>query len=232
MKTSSKLSIAVEVVAWAAGGALLTAYVTAAWHFSRSRESGLQEFAAAKAMAVRASELPIELGAVEVQLEPLTPLAAAKPDMTFWSAGRIAAYEAQNDPIAPQAVLRISSIDLEVPVYVGVTESNLNRGAAWIETTAALDAVGNIGLASHRDGYFRSLRTIEIGDRIELQTLQDTRVYAVDDISVVEPDEVEVLAPSSDQQLTLVTCYPFYMVGPAPKRFIVRARAASARDPS
>lgn len=69
-------------------------------------------------------------------------------------------------------------------------------------------------------------------DHIELQTLQHTRVYAVDEVRVVEPEEVDVLAPSSDERLTLVTCYPFYMVGPAPKRFIVRARAASARDPS
>ena len=231
MKRSARLSIAVEAAAWVAGGTLLIAYAGAQWHFSRSKESGLQEFAAARAIAVT-NERPQDLAVVDMQVEPLTLLRAADPDTTAWSSGRINAYQAEDRSVAPKAVLRIPSIDLEVPVYAGVTESNLNRGAAWIETTAPLGATGNAGLASHRDGYFRALRDIAVGDRIELQTLTQMQTYAVDDIRVVEPEEIDVLGPSADRRLTLVTCYPFYVVGPAPKRFIVRARAASARDPS
>jgi sortase A len=203
----------VESVAWLVGCALLIAYAAAQWHFSRSYESGLEEFETARR---------------EVQLtddEPPAQLQVSAPDMTAWSAGRIAAYESEDRSSAPRAVLRIPAIELEVPVYAGVTDANLNRGAAWIQQTAPLGKSGNTGIASHRDGYFRALRGIAIGDRIELQTMRGTQEYSVDDIRVVLPKDVHVLAPTDDERLTLVTCYPFYVVGPAPKRFIVSARA-------
>jgi sortase A len=203
-----------------AGAALLLAYGAAQWHFARLHRTGLQEFAnAAGQMQDR-------------RIEPPISLRAAAPDTSSWSAGRISAYEAEAHSAAPQAVLRIPSIALEVPIYTGATEANLNRGAAWIKATAPLGRPGNTGLAAHRDGYFRALRHIAIGDRIELQTLLRTQVYWVDDIRIVEPAEVQVLAPTSDERLTLVTCYPFYVVGPAPKRYIVRARPAKLRDAS
>jgi LPXTG-site transpeptidase (sortase) family protein len=247
VKRISKLNI-VEGAAWAAGSALLIAYATAEWHFTRAHRTGLQEFAAARQQARQLQlsthdssgngEVRLAVGvhsrAADMPGSPIEShalLPAAAPDMTSWSAGRIAAYQTEDHSPKPEAVLRIRSIDLEVPVYAGVTETNLNRGAAWIDGTAPLGAAGNTGLASHRDGYFRALSGIGVGDRIELQTLRRTRVYAVDEIRVVEPEEVQVLAPTHDERLTLVTCYPFYMVGPAPKRFVVRARA-SARDPS
>jgi sortase A len=223
--STAKLHVVVERTAWAAGSALLIAYAAAQWHFARSHEAGLRQFDTVRQQA----EAHVKPAA---PLTPAAPLSAVSPDMTTWSAGRVSAYRAAVSLSAPEAVLRITSIDLEVPVYPGVTESNLNRGAAWIEGTAALGASGNTGLAAHRDGYFRALRGISVGDRIELQTLLRTRLYTVDDISIVEPEQVQVLAPTADERLTLVTCYPFYIVGPAPKRFVVRARAASARDPS
>ena len=251
MKGITKPNI-VERAAWAAGSALLVAYATAEWHFSRSHQGGLEEFAAARQQARR---LPLGSGSTPdasvrekghlaidgqsraadmpgIKIGSDGLLRAAAPDMTSWSAGRVAAYQTEEHSLKPEAVLRIRSIDLEVPVYAGVTETNLNRGAAWIDGTAALGAPGNTGLASHRDCYFRALRGIGVGDRIELQTLQRTQMYAVDDIRIVAPEDVQVLAPTQDERLTLITCYPFYMVGPAPKRFIVRARAANARDPS
>lgn len=247
MKRIAKLNI-VEGMAWAAGSVLLITYAVAEWRFTRSHDIGLREFAAAREQArhlgLGGSSTPDAGGyqelrsaaAVhsnsELQIDSGALLQAAAPDMTSWSAGRIAAYQTEDHSHKPQAVLRIRSIDLEVPVYGGVTASNLNRGAAWIDGTAPLGTPGNTGLASHRDGYFRALRGIGVGDRIELQSLLRTQVYAVEDISVVEPEEVHVLAPTSDERLTLITCYPFYMVGPAPKRFVVRAHAANARDDS
>jgi len=229
------LKLLVERSAWAAGSVLLIGYSLVQWQFARSHQSGLQEFAA----AVQESRAPAGVVTItQLTIDSAASLVAAAPDMSSWSSGRITAYQSQDVSAAPRtvlAVLRIPSIDLEVPVYAGVTEANLNRGAAWIETTAPLGMPGNTALASHRDGYFRALGGISVGDRIELQTLQHSKEYAVDDIRVVEPEAVHVLAPSGDERLTLVTCYPFYMVGPAPKRFIVRAHAASApniRDPS
>lgn len=209
-----------EAAAWAVGGALLIAYAAAQWHFARSHDSGLNDFASARRQVQLTS------------LEPPEPLRTAAPDMTLWSSGRIAAYQREDRVAAPQAVLRIRAIDLEVPVYEGVTEPNLSRGAAWIQQTAPLGGPGNTGIAAHRDGYFRALREIEIGDHVELQTLLRTRVYAIDDVRIVAPNEVHVLAPSDDARLTLITCYPFYTVGPAPKRFVVRGRAVRARNAS
>lgn len=250
------VKLLVERCAWAAGGVLLVGYSMVQYEFARLHESGLRQFAAAlHGSGAQQQPLPaqtadpgirpdggdlagVPAGVVIITQLPIdspASLAAAAPDMTSWSTGRIAAYQAENISSAPQAVLRIPAIELEVPVYAGVTDTNLNRGAAWIETTAPLGMPGNTGLASHRDGYFRALGGIGIGDRIELQTLQRKQEYAVDDIRVVDPGEVEVLAPSGEDRLTLVTCYPFYMVGPAPKRFVVRARAARAphvQDPS
>ena len=213
MGLDAKLRIVIEATAWSAGVALLLVYASARWHFDRASEDGLEQFATTRQLEQ------------QPERANLAPLNVVAPDMSAWSAGRIAAHQSENHSSAPQAVLRIPAIELEVPVFSGVTESNLNRGAAWIEQTAPLGKSGNTGIASHRDGYFRALRGIAVGDRVELQTMLQTLEYAVDDIRIVRPTETHVLAPTNDGRLTLITCYPFYTLGPAPKRFIVRARA-------
>ena len=92
-----------------------------------------------------------------------------------------------------------------------------------IEDTAAPGADGNTGIAGHRDGFFRGLKDITTGDAIELDTLNGKQIYRVERTWVVDPEDVSVLDPTPSRALTLVTCYPFYYVGPAPQRFIVRA---------
>ena len=104
-----------------------------------------------------------------------------------------------------------------------VTEANLNRGVARIEGTANLDEADNMGIAGHRDGYFRVLKDVVVGDVIEMTTATGMRRYLVAETFIVEPEEVWVLEPGNSASLTLVTCYPFYFVGSAPQRFIVRA---------
>jgi sortase A len=84
-----------------------------------------------------------------------------------------------------------------------------------------------VALAGHRDTFFRGLRNIHKDDEITLTTLHGSYRYRVDSTQMVEPQAAEVLDNSVDDNLTLVTCYPFYFVGPAPKRFIVRARRIS-----
>jgi sortase A len=81
-----------------------------------------------------------------------------------------------------------------------------------------------VGLAGHRDTFFRSLKDVKIKDEIQLSTLEGNFNYKVESLRVVDPDNVGVLAASGGNVLTLVTCYPFYFVGPAPQRWIVRAR--------
>lgn len=124
----------------------------------------------------------------------------------------------------PRAVLRIPSLRLEAPVYAGTSTAVLNRGAGLIEGTAWPGSDdGNIGIAAHRDSFFRPLQKILPGAELYIDTVQSTRRYTVTSISVVEPRDVAVLADTGRPSVTLVTCYPFHYVGAAPQRFIVRA---------
>jgi len=86
-----------------------------------------------------------------------------------------------------------------------------------------------VGLAGHRDTFFRPLKDVKIKDEIEISTLRGNFQYQVVSLRIVDPENVGVLAPSGENVLTLVTCYPFYFVGPAPKRWIVRAKQVSSQ---
>jgi sortase A len=124
------------------------------------------------------------------------------------------------------AVLRIPAAGLVVPVGRGTSEPVLLRGAGLIEGSAQPGSAGNVALAAHRDTHFRALKDVTVGDLIELESLDVTQSYRISDLSVVDPSAVHVLAEVGEPVLTLVTCYPFYFVGHAPQRFIVRAVAA------
>ncbi len=148
------------------------------------------------------------------------------PDQSNWAPGRIAAYEESlsDTSTMPMAILSIPELALRVPIFQGTGELALNRGVGLIEGTASVDdARGNIGIAGHRDGYFRKLKDIQLNDRIELTTKQGNAIYRVAELSIVEPTDVYVLDPTLEHSITLVTCYPFFFVGSAPQRFIVRA---------
>ena len=82
---------------------------------------------------------------------------------------------------------------------------------------------GNVGIAGHRDGFFRGLKDVSAGDVLEVESLSGTDRYVIESITIVSPDRVDVLAPTAIPTVTLVTCFPFYYVGNAPKRYIVRA---------
>ena len=122
------------------------------------------------------------------------------------------------------AELDIPRLDLSVMVFEGDDPGILQRGAGHIPGTALPSGTGNVGIAAHRDTYFRPLRSIRANDVIALKTQTGTSRYAVTETEIVAPSDIGVLAPASGRDLTLVTCYPFYYVGRAPKRFIVHAR--------
>ena len=126
-------------------------------------------------------------------------------------------------------MLRIPKVRLEVPVLPGTDDRTLDRGVGHIEHTVEPGTDGNSGIAGHRDSFFRGLKDIGLGDLIELDTRQGTDVYRVERTWIVNPEDVWVLDPTPTRALTLVTCYPFYFVGAAPQRFIVRAVRVSSK---
>lgn len=129
------------------------------------------------------------------------------------------------------AVLRIPRLQLEAPLLEGTDELTLNRGVGRIAGTSRPGEIGNIGIAGHRDSFFRPLKDIREGDLIELITVSGTEVYGVDRLRITSPADVSALRLKTAPSLTLVTCYPFYFVGPAPNRYIVEASLKQSIDP-
>lgn len=153
--------------------------------------------------------------------------------MALWSPGRVKAYRAALQQGTPPtlAILRIPRLELEVPVHDGTTDAVLDLAAGRIEGTALPGSPGNVGIAAHRDSYFRVLKELKEGDALVLDTPVATEQYRVEWIRVTTPDDVSVIEPTSDPAVTLVGCFPFYHRGPAPKRFIVRAVPAAGSPP-
>jgi len=119
--------------------------------------------------------------------------------------------------------LEIPRLGLSVVFVEGDDPKTLRRAVGHIPGTPLPGDPGNIALTGHRDTFFRPLRKIRPNDIIVVTTLQGEYRYRVVSTKIVDPDNVSVLDPSDHQILTLVTCYPFYFVGSAPDRFIVRA---------
>ena len=122
--------------------------------------------------------------------------------------------------------LGVSSIILE-----GADDHTLAVSVGHVPGTAMPGQAGNVALAGHRDTFFRGLRNIHNRDDILLATAGGSRMYEVDSIRVVRPEDVDVLNDVGRPVLTLVTCYPFGYIGSAPKRFIVQAHLVSANQP-
>jgi sortase A len=123
--------------------------------------------------------------------------------------------------------IEIPRLGLSAIVVEGIDRRTLRRAVGHIPGTALPGQRGNVGIAGHRDTFFRSLKDIHVEDIIVLTTLWGEYRYRVVYSRVVSPDDVAVLHPTSSEVLTLVTCYPFYFAGPAPDRFIVRAERIS-----
>ncbi len=157
------------------------------------------------------------------------PISGSRVDFSLWSAKRVSAYMGSlaNKADRPLAVLRIPKIQLEVPVYNDTDDLTLNRGVGRILGTARVGEAGNLGIAGHRDGFFRGLEHLALGDEIDLVRSGQPDIYVVENIQIVSPEDISVLNPTRGTSLTLVTCFPFYYVGSAPQRFIVHASITS-----
>ncbi len=124
--------------------------------------------------------------------------------------------------------IEIPRLGVSAIVLEGISNKTLRRGVGHIPETSLPGAKGNAGLAAHRDGFFRALKDIREDDLITVKTLDGTFGYRVEWTRIVQPQDTQVLAGTGEPVLTLVTCYPFYYVGSAPERFIVRARRSPA----
>ena len=237
--------------AWILGALLLLVWGGARLHSVLGAKSEIRRFEAARRhptaaaapemTAARApTEVPPRSAALKAKAPSPEPVVssggpAAPPclleepeisDFELWSPKRIEAYqESLREPSGgPLALLRIRSIGLEVAVLDGTDDLTLNRAVGRIAGTARPGGPGNLGIAGHRDGFFRGLKDLAPGGEMELETLEGARlVYTVRDIWIVQPQDVHVLDPTPEPSLTLVTCFPFYHVGSAPERYIVRA---------
>ncbi len=123
--------------------------------------------------------------------------------------------------------LSVRRLNLSAMVREGIDRKTLALAVGHIPATALPGQAGNVGVAGHRDTFFRGLKDLRTKDEIQFSTLSGDFKYVVESLLIVEPDNVGVLAPSSENVLTLVTCYPFSYIGSAPKRFVVRARQVS-----
>jgi sortase A len=149
----------------------------------------------------------------------------AQADVREWHPNRVRAWRDALKRMGPPplATLQIRRLGVNVVVLGGTDDWTLNRAVGHIDGTPKPGDIGNVGLAGHRDGFFRPLKDVAVGDLIELATGERVDRYRVTETWIVDPSDVWVLDRTESPSLTLVTCYPFYFIGSAPKRFIVRA---------
>ena len=153
-----------------------------------------------------------------------------------FQAEQTAAFErASSSQVAPARVaagglvgmLDVPRLKLSTPVMEGDDDGTLQRAVGHLPDTPLPWEAGNSAIAGHRDGLFRPLKDLKVGDEIRFRSTRDEFRYKVTKTSIVAPDDVSVLGPRPTNSLTLITCYPFYYVGSAPKRFVVFAEQES-----
>ena len=120
--------------------------------------------------------------------------------------------------------IQVPRLGLSAIVVQGDSAASLRRAVGHLAKSALPGELGNVALAGHRDTFFRPLRDIQLGDEIRFKTPEHSFDYLVESIEVVAPNDIQVLEPSTGHDLTFITCFPFHYVGPAPKRFVIRAR--------
>lgn len=150
----------------------------------------------------------------------------------LWAPQRLRSFMRYKSGVVPSAdaVLSLPRQEVAIPVFSGTSELAMTLGAGHITDTSPLEGSGNIAVSAHRDGSFRILKDVEVGDPLVLSVGGRDRLFVVKRQSIVEPEQVEVLAPTPITTLTLVTCYPFYFIGEAPQRYIVQAEIVNSPE--
>ena len=232
-----KALIWIERILLVSGLALVGFYGAARMESWLTSRAALKHFAADEALTQPGAESDLDNLTSNVDSGSSEQLELPGVDFSLWGEHRVRAYR-QNIGKHPElkpagtplAVLRIPKISLEAPLFDGTDDLTLNHAVGRIAGTSRPGELGNIGIAGHRDGFFRGLKDVRVGDAIELNTLKGTDTYIVGQIQIVPPRQVEVLRPTSVPSLTLVTCYPFYFIGSAPQRYIVTASLSPEKN--
>jgi sortase A len=231
MKADSKALRILEGGLLCLGLLLLVTFAFARSHRFIMFRAEMAKFEARQLESSKLSAAGIE--AIDGAIHDDGPHQAPNSEYSTSSIQRTKSYQANlGKPIESLAILRIPTLHLEVPLLEGTDAVTLNRGVGRIAGTSLPGQEGNIGIAGHRDGFFRKLKDIRNGDAIELVTTSGTEVFVVDQIRITSPADISALRPRAKHSLTLVTCYPFYFVGPAPSRYIVEAslKGQAAQD--
>jgi sortase A len=150
----------------------------------------------------------------------------------LWGAPRAAAGSARETLVSEPPLLgriEVPRLGIQAPVREGADDDTLRIAVGHIQGTSRIGASGNAALAAHRNTFFKPLRDVKVGDLVTVTTSDGVFSYRVQNLSVVLPTQVSVLAPTPDATLTLVTCYPFDWIGEAPQRLIVKAVREEAK---
>lgn len=223
-----------ELALWAIGISLIGGVLGATydrWSYQAQQERALFQTMAAGSPQATVNDLPAaKPAAVHGPIGPVGFVGPTRPDVAEPVAvdNRIATAPAPPRPrtIDPSVFGRIEipRLGLKAIVREGADEKTLARAVGLVPNAPPPGSAGNTVLAGHRDTFFWPLKDVELNDRIRIRTASDeVYEYRVDEVRIVEPEETSVLQSRGVEELTLVTCYPFRFIGPAPDRFIVKA---------
>ena len=143
---------------------------------------------------------------------------------TQQAAALAAADQATPVKISPEQMLtrlRVNKIGIDAIVVEGASRKDLSEGPGHMKQTAEPGEAGNAVITGHRDTFFRHIHELSKGDQIQVQRNGKNFIYEVTGRRIVIPEDISVIKPTNDPQLTLITCYPTYYIGPAPKRLVV-----------
>lgn len=202
-----------EIALWGVGisllgGALLQTLFR--WNYQAQQTRALERGPAVSVVAPKPLPVP-----------PVEPAKALVEEVVAKVPSREEVAVVEPDP--PFARIEIPRIGIAAIVEEGTDAKTLARAVGLVGGSARPGETGNMVLAGHRDTFFRPLRKIRVNDRIRMIVPPNTYEYEVTSVRVVAPEETSVLQSKGVEELTLVTCYPFRFVGPAPDRFIVSA---------
>lgn len=186
-------------------------------------------FAFERASAKRLADKDVAAFLASLETDAPAPLTAPSPDQADWSQARISAYAGSEEPDTFEGVLHIPQLGVSAPIRAGTDADTLNVAVGRVEWGAQVNGEGNLILAGHRDSFFRRLGSLTRGDALIVETKTGQREFVVESTSIVDPTDVDAIVLTDESTITLVTCYPFYFVGPAPKRFLVFGHLISSQ---